>query len=208
MPWFDAGRLALVKIRPPDEWRVQFPKERRPPKCIEANRDCPAIFPAPLVIRPAAPLVILEGQFDALLLGQELAEQAAVVPLGSASSRPEGSTYLAILPAAVRHIARDADDAGDKAVAEWPARAHRVRPPAPCKDWTEAFLYPIYLRRWWTDRLGGIEAPALSSWVELASRQWRPALDDPTPGIVIDQPHRVRIEIVDDPEERVAIQSE
>jgi hypothetical protein len=36
MPWFDAaGRLALLKIRPPDEWGGRFPKERMPPKYIQ-----------------------------------------------------------------------------------------------------------------------------------------------------------------------------
>ena len=43
--------------------------------------------------------MIVEGEFDALLLGQELADLAAVVTLGSASARPEGSTYLAMLAA-------------------------------------------------------------------------------------------------------------
>jgi hypothetical protein len=48
MPWFDtAGRLALLKIRPPDEWRARFPIEKMPPKYIEGFRDSPAIYPAP-----------------------------------------------------------------------------------------------------------------------------------------------------------------
>jgi DNA-binding XRE family transcriptional regulator len=45
------------------------------------------------------------------------------------------------------------------AASGWPARARRVRSPAPCKDWTEAFQYPINLRRWWIDRLGGSGPP-------------------------------------------------
>jgi hypothetical protein len=151
MPWFDHGRLALVKIRPPDEWRVRFPKERRPPKYIEAYRDRPAIFPAASVVRLAKPLVIVEGEFDALLLGQVLADLAAVITLGSASSRPERSTYLAMMRAPLWYVAHDADEAGDKAASGWPARAHRVRPPAPHKDWTDAHLAGIDLRRWWTE---------------------------------------------------------
>jgi hypothetical protein len=93
-----------------------------------------------------------------------------------------------LLAAPAWYLAHDADDAGDNAALGWPARARRVRPPAPCKDWTEAFQYPINLRRWWTDRLGGIEAPALSSWDELALRRWGPAAGDPDPGIIIDAP--------------------
>ena len=180
-PWMDRDRLAMVKIRQP---------EGRKPKYAEAFRDRPAIYPAASVVRPGMPLVVVEGEFDALLLGQELADLAAVVTLGSASARPEGSTYLAMLPAPTWYVATDADDAGDKAASGWPARARRVRPPAPFKDWTEARQADINLRRWWTDRLGGIEAPALSTWDELASRRWGPAIGDPTPGIIIDGPAR------------------
>ena len=101
----------------------------------------------------------MEGEFDALLLGQALGDLAAVVTLGSASSKPEAAYPDQVLAAAPWYVALDADPAGDKAASEWPARAIRVRPPAPCKDWTEAFRYPINLHRWWTDRLGGIREP-------------------------------------------------
>jgi hypothetical protein len=181
IPWMDRDRLAMVKIRRPSG---------KEPKYAEAFRDRPAIYPAASVVRPGKPLLIVEGEFDALLLGQELADLAAVVTLGSASSRPEGSTHLAMLAAHTWYLAHDADEAGDKAASGWPASARRVRPPAPCKDWTEAFQYSINLRRWWTDCLGGIEAAALSTWDELASRRWGPAIGDPAPGIIIDGPVR------------------
>ena len=87
-----------------------------------------------------------------------------------------------MLPALLRcprwYAAHDADDAGDRAAAEWPARAVRVRPPAPDKDWTEAHQSGVNLRRWWSDRLGGIEAPERSTWDELARRRWGPGLTD------------------------------
>ena len=77
--------------------------------------------------------------------------------LGSASTRPEGGIYLAMLPAPVWYLATDADPAGDKAASGWPARAVRVDPPLG-KDWTEAAQAGVDLRQWWTDRLEGIEA--------------------------------------------------
>ena len=144
--------MALLKIRPPNEWCDRFLKEKRPPKYIEGFRDRPAIYPAPSVVRPGKPLVVVEGELDGLLLGQELADLAAVVTLGSASSRPEGSTYLAMLAAPTWFVAHDADDAGDKAASGWPARARRVRPPAPFNDWTDAFKAGIDLRRWWIEQ--------------------------------------------------------
>jgi hypothetical protein len=103
------------------------------------------------MVRAGKPLIVTEGEFDALLLGQELGELAAVVTLGSASARPEGSTYLAMLPAPAWYVAPDADDAGDKAASGWPARAIRVKPPRG-KDWTDAHLAGIELRRWWTEQ--------------------------------------------------------
>jgi hypothetical protein len=129
IPWSDGDRLALVKIRQP---------EGRRPKYAEVFRDRPTIYPGPEAIRPGAPLIIAEGEFDALLLGQELGELAAIVTLGSASAKPGPDVLGAMLPAPIWYLATDADDAGDRAASGWPERARRVRPPAPFKDWTEA----------------------------------------------------------------------
>jgi DNA primase len=81
LPWFAPGRLVLVKIRQPDG---------RPPKYAEAFRDPARLvcYPGPETIRPGRPLVIVEGEFDALCLGEALEDLAAVVTLGSASARP------------------------------------------------------------------------------------------------------------------------
>ena len=122
--WLSRGStgtgLALVKIRQP---------EGRKPKYAEAFRDRPRVYPDPAVIEPGRPLVIVEGEFDALLLGQELRDLAAVVTLGSASSRPDLAARSEMLAAAPWYIATDADEAGDKAASGWPAVAIRVRPP-------------------------------------------------------------------------------
>ncbi len=61
-------------------------------------------------------------------------------------------------------VALDADEAGELASAAWLdayRRAVRARPPGSNKDWTEAHLDGVNLRRWWTERLSGIESPAL-----------------------------------------------
>jgi DNA primase len=130
IPWWDRGRLALLKIR-----RLGLING---PKYVEAFRDRPRIYPGPEGIRTAKPLIVTEGEFDALLLGQELGELAAVVTLGSASStRPDPSILGLMLAAPTWYLATDADEAGDRAASGWPARARRVRPPASDKDWTE-----------------------------------------------------------------------
>jgi len=179
IPWFDGDRLALVKIRQP---------EGSKPKYVEAFRDRPRIFPGTESMEPGRPLVVTEGELDCLLLAQEIRDLAAVVTLGSASSRPDLATRAEMLAAAPWFIATDADVAGDKAASDWPAVARRVRPPGAFKDWTEAAQAGMNLRRWWTDRLGGTEAPALFTWPELAAQRWGPALNDPTPGVVVNRP--------------------
>jgi hypothetical protein len=83
------------------------------------------------------------------------------------------------------YAAHDADDAGDRAAAEWPARAVRVRPPAPDKDWTEVHAAgPNRLRYIW----GGILRRTGTPWDELAARRWGPGLTVEGPGFVVDRP--------------------
>jgi hypothetical protein len=174
IPWFDGDRLCLVKIRQPDG---------RKPRYAEAHRDRPRFFPGLEAIRPGVTLVMTEGELDALLLGQELAELAAVVTLGPASSiRPEPAILGMMLSAPVWYLATDADDAGESAASGWPPRARRVRPPAPAKDWTEAAQAGVNLRRWWTDLLGRIENPEAHTGDDLVERHG--------PGIATDGPPR------------------
>jgi hypothetical protein len=223
LPWFDGDRLTLVKLRQPEGVR---PKYRE----VFRNRDRPpGIYPGRRLIRPGRPLVIVEGEFDCLLVGQELGELAVVVTLGSASARPGPDLLGPMLAASPWSIATDADEAGDEAASGWPARARRVRPPRlqphpedrvakPKTDWTDLYRQGVNLRRWWSDRLGGIEVPALFSWEDLAARRWGPAAADPTPGLTLDRPARGRMLVAlqaaargDDPDaiaEREAIQAE
>jgi hypothetical protein len=153
-----------VKVRQP---------EGTEPKYAEAFRDRPRIFPDPAVIEPGRPLVIVEGEFDALLLGQELRDLATVVTLGSASSLPHLTALAEMLAAAPWFIATDADPAGDKAAITWHASALRVRPPPPFNDWTEASQGGINLRFWWAARLG-----PETLWRELAPLRWGQTDDD------------------------------
>jgi DNA primase len=122
IPWFHGPTLTMLKLRQPDG---------RKPKYREVFRDRDRqrrIYPGPGVIRPGRPLVLPEGEFDALLLGQELGDLAAVVTLGSASARPDPGILGNLLAASPWYIATDADEAGDKAAEGWPARSRRVRP--------------------------------------------------------------------------------
>jgi DNA primase len=160
IPWFDGDRLTLVKIRQPGD---------RKPKYGEAFRDRPTIYPAPSMVQPGRPLVICEGEFDALLLGQQIGDLVQVITLGSASNRPAGPILDAMLAAPTWYLALDGDEAGDKSAATWPARARRVRPPAPYKDWGDVHKAGFNLVRYiW----GGILPRARTPWEVLETVRW------------------------------------
>jgi DNA primase len=166
VPWLDGNCLCLVKLRQPEG--------SKGPKYVEAYRDRPTIYPGTDAIEPGRPLVIVEGELDALLLGQELRDLAAVVTLGSASSRPDPATLVDLMPAAPWFLALDGDEAGDKAAATWPARAVRVRPPEGLKDWTELGQSGSGRIRYHWGRM----LPMSLSWEALAVQRWGPARND------------------------------
>ena len=75
-----------------------------------------------------------------------------------------------MLAACPWYMATDADKAGDNTTSEWPASAIRARPPGGVKDWTELWQ------------------AACNSIRYLPAQHWGPALNDPTPAIIIDRP--------------------
>ena len=176
IPWFADNRLTLAKIRQP---------EGRKPKYAEAFRDRPGFLLGTPIGTPGSPLVVVEGEFDSILLGQELHGLATVATLGPASVRPDPITLIRFLSLSPWMIATDADEAGDRAAAGWPARSVRVRPPRPFNDWTEAVQGGVNLRRWWIDRLASNHEPPLFAWTELAAHRWGPTPDS-DPGVILD----------------------
>jgi hypothetical protein len=223
VPWLDGDTPTMMKVRQPEGSRPKYAQ------VFHHRARHVGIYPGRHVIRPGRPLVVVEGEFDAILLGQVLGDLAPVATLGSASARPDPGILGAMLGAPTWYIATDADEAGDRAADGWPGRARRARPPMlrphpddhvekAKTDWTDLHQHGFDLARWWRDRLGGIETSPLFTWDDLAAQRWGPAADDPTPGIIIDRPDRVRMlaalrEAADDPDsfaiaERLAIQAE
>lgn len=148
IPWFEGPDLALVNVRRP----VDEPKYW----ALKRSRKG-GIYPSRGAILAGRPLVIAEGELDALLLGQELAGLAPVVTLGSAGDRPRPAALSAMLGARPWLVAPDSDEAGDASAGHWLAhydRCRRVRPPAG-KDWTESREAGIDLRAWWAEALPG-----------------------------------------------------
>lgn len=181
IPWQDGGTILMVNVRRPLGSDPKY-------MAMAGSRRKGTIYPGRPTIRPGRPLIVTEGEFDALLLGQELGELAAVVTLGSAGMKPDAAILGALLAASRWCIATDNDPAGDGAATVWPASARRVPPPARYKDWTEAAQDGVNLRRWWAEILGGIEAPELFTNEEAAAWRWGPSCDDPSPAIVVGRP--------------------
>jgi hypothetical protein len=180
IPWGEPGRLERINVR-----RLGLLRGK---KYIRAFDDSAVVYPSPAAIRPGTPLVICEGELDALLLGQELADLAAgVVTFGASSGRPDPSTWLAIARCSRVYVALDGDPAGDDAAAEWGGRSVRVRPPEGCKDWGDVHASGFSRIRYiW----GGILRRPSTPWEELAARRWGPGLTIEGPGLVVDRPVR------------------
>jgi hypothetical protein len=185
IPWFAGPDLMMVNVRRPDGSDPRY-------MALRGSRRG-GLYPGPHAVAPGLPAVVVEGELDRLLLAQELADLASVVTLGGASESPTAAVREAMLPAWPWYVATDADEAGDRAASRWPSSSRRVRPPGPFKDWGDARLGGIDLRRWWADRLAGADEPSLFTREELSAWRWGPAVGDPTPGIVIDRPDRARM---------------
>ena len=121
IPWFVGPRLALVKIRQP---------EGRHPKYAEAFRNPARLVSFPTAtVRHGKPVVIVEGEFDALLLGEALGETATVLTLGGASTPLTPDIKSRFMTAPIWYVATDADPAGRlvlnvlMSVAQWEREA-------------------------------------------------------------------------------------
>lgn len=101
--------------------------------------------------------VVVEGEFDALLLWQELGDLVDVVSLGSATGRLDDRWVAALLPIKHFWIATDSDDGGKKAARYWleltGERGERILPPRGAKDVTEAWQSGADLRAWLQDHI-------------------------------------------------------
>jgi DNA primase len=169
IPWECDGQLEAVNLRQPDGRR---------PKYRKVFHAAPTIFPDPEVIEPGRPLVIVEGELDALLVGQEIGDLASVVTLGSASARPTDKILWAMLAASPWIIGVDNDEAGAERARQWAdlgRRCIRVAPPE--KDWGEVHVGGRSRIRYY---LGAVLSP-VPAWEELEPLRWNPELEGEEP---------------------------
>lgn len=130
------GKLMRVRVRRP---------EGEPRYVVVAGSSN-----MPLVCGESGPVVIVESELDALLIGSKV-PGVLVVALGSASIRPDRETTAAIESAAALLVSLDADSAGGKAAWNfWGQNFPQAkRWPVPAgKDPTEAFTLGLDLAAW------------------------------------------------------------
>src|SRR5262249_56007685 len=106
-PGWGGDGLVAVTIRRPDSGKGGPRRAAAPPGAPKARKyhmlrgSRRGLYPGRQVLVPGKPLILAEGEFDALLLNQELAGLVPAVTLGSAGDRhPSPSVLLALTVAA------------------------------------------------------------------------------------------------------------
>jgi DNA primase len=140
IPWFDGKQLRMVNVR-----RLNG----EPKYDAEAGSVRGILYPS-AKLQAGDPILLVEGEFDALLANQEAGKIVQAVTTGSASDRPTAKTLAAVALCRPVLTAFDADAAGDRAAKLWRSilpHARRIRPPSG-KDITDSHQAGINLERW------------------------------------------------------------
>ena len=170
IPWEETGIISALNVR-----RLVRDGKRKYHLMRGSRRS---LYPSRLAIVPGRPLILCEGEFDCLLLAQEVGSLASVVTLGSASDRrPDVAVSLALATCSPWYIAGDNDAAGKVNAEGWltrSARCRRIAPPG--KDWTSCFQEGYRLGEWWKAILGGSDPNGLES---------DPDLYEPSPTLTV-----------------------
>lgn len=158
IPWFDGkGRL----------WKVNV---RRPAVELRYRAVAGSVAKSALLgtdrLEGRSDCFVTEGEFDAILLRQEVGDRADVLTLGSDSGRLADRWLPALLPVKRFWIVTDADKAGERAASYWLGlvgeRGRRIYPPMAEKDVTDSWKAGADLRKWalghLDDKRAGLEA--------------------------------------------------
>jgi hypothetical protein len=141
IPCMVEGQLWYVKIRLPKATRQVTRLNGKPaPKYIFLKGSRPALFNAD-ALAGARVAVVVEGEFDALLLGQFLPPGWATVTMGGAGNLPGAAFVPYFLPLERVLLRLDNDAAGDDALAAWRGLLPQAEPlpplPGGAKDVTD-----------------------------------------------------------------------
>jgi DNA primase len=117
IPWLVDGKV----------WKINIRRSRAYPKYLQVKGSQPAVFGhESLKDHPTA--IIVEGEFDAMLLEQEAGDLAGVCTLGSASSRHLSSQWLSYFLSCQRiFLVGDNDKAGRDWAEAISGLSHRLK---------------------------------------------------------------------------------
>jgi ribosomal protein L37AE/L43A len=152
IPCMVGGQLWYVKARLPKQaLREAAAHGARLPKYLMQNGSRTALFNADALLG-ARVAVVVEGEFDAMLLGQFLPAGWAAVTMGGAATLP-GATFLPYFGGLERVLLRlDADAAGQRALAAWQSLLAwaEIAPPLPggAKDITDFWNLKGDINEW------------------------------------------------------------
>lgn len=158
IPCMIDGILWSVKVRLPPERQAPAGQDHKAtPKYLMLQGSVPGLFNADALLR-ARVAVVVEGEFDALLLGQFLPPDWAAVTMGGAMLLPD-ATFLPYFSGLERVLlCLDNDAAGEMGRAAWQrlfAMAESLPPlPEGAKDMTEFWRKGGDVKAW-IDRFAG-----------------------------------------------------
>ena len=191
IPWHDAGRLAMVKIRQPAGARpIVMPKRIGTGPTTSIRAEDPEGDPAR---HASAAGDRRRGAFDALATrarvgrpGERHHDRIGIDP-----PRSLDAARVAPMPSMVRRTRCRPGWRWSRRRRGLPEEVFvRVRPPEPFKDWGEFHSSGFNrIRYLW----GGILSRPGAPWDELSKERWGPGRTDPAPGIVLDRPVRPAI---------------
>ncbi|MDP8924703.1 MAG: CHC2 zinc finger domain-containing protein [Chloroflexota bacterium] len=151
VPWIVDGDLWQLKVRRPDPLR---------PKYMSVAGGHPLLFGADtLTGRRVA--VLTEGEFDAMLIHQEVGDLVGVATLGSCSKRLDARAISYLLPVERVLVAYDRDADGENGAGKLLAlsqRMRRVRPPFG-KEASEFWVGGGSVRDWLHFELARLDGP-------------------------------------------------
>jgi len=139
-----AGEVLKIKIR-----RLNWHPDNTFPKYVEVSGSSkqPSYFGT---IQDSMVIVLVESEFDAILLHQEAYDLCISLALGGVSKKPDLETHSQLLNSPLLLFALDFDEAGKKVFSYWRSTYTNLRAwPAPlAKSPGDAYLKGIDLRKW------------------------------------------------------------
>lgn len=185
IPWFLDGQLWQVKIRRLDP---------RDPKYISVRGGTPVLFGGETLDGHDI-AVLPEGEFDTMLIEQEVGDLVGVASLGSASRKPDPLAADYLLGARVILTLHDVDASGERGadrIRDLTHRAIRLRVPIG-KDATDFIKAGGDLRAWLLFELerldlldmGPLLEPAIATTVVVAEKPAEPGPARPWRGVQV-----------------------